>query len=267
MAENEGVTGVAEDMSVSDEGVSGTEDVQGASTENDIQTLPAEGAEEQTGSPEMISREVLEAQLERERRHWQSVHDRQIAELKREMSVNTNQPTPPQSQNVAPSSSDFNEEFANALDESPAKAREVFARSVQEQVRAQMEAYQQQQQEQVQRQEYLQNYAGEFERVTNGFKPEEIERAKAIVQESLTSDGMPTVSAMEAAVQAMAGNQMTAIEMMRRGMQVAPQQSQQSAQQQAPAMPGGPAGNVPVQTQQPPARPNNVLRNELGWQV
>ena len=190
-------------------------------------------------TPEFIPRAVHEEQF----RRLQGAKDKEIADLTKQLQGVQAQPAVPQGQ---PTPEEFNnEQFFKQLDTDPKGALSYLTDSVRREVMASVQTHQQQHQQQ---QDAYSQYVGNFRDATDGFTPEELQRAQEAVQQSFT-EGRP-VTPDEAAMIGRFGSVQNAMNYAQHHM---------AAIQPAPAAPGTPPvvpGSAPGQIQSPQGEPS-----------
>lgn len=241
------------------EGVSGGQEV-GASTQT---PNPEEGVKIPEG--DFVPRSVMEEQLKQRERHFQSVADKQIADLRKELTVPQFAPQPqPQQQAPAPQAEFDRERFAQLLDSDPSAGLDYFVQGAQ----AKMQSSNQPVDVQAQIQQALEaeRAQGAYVQSVNaavaeaGLTLEEKNRAEQYIADHFQSTGNyidPNMAAMvgrfgsPAQAMTLANAQMLAMSQ----QQPLPAPGQPQAAPPVTAGPGLPGGGLPNQSTVPQAAP------------
>ena len=198
-------------------------------------TPPAPPAQEPP-TPEFIPRAVHEEQF----RSLQSAKDKEIADLRQQLQTTEAQPATPQGQPAA--QEEFsNETFFKKLDSDPKGAMAYLTDEVRRSVMADVQSNQQQQ-------DAYSQYVATFNAATEGFTPEERQRAEVAVQDSFNA-GRPVTPA-EAAMTGRFGSVDNAMAYAQQHMSTL-QPAPGAAPAVPPAVPPVVPGTTPVQVPPP----------------
>jgi len=255
-------------------------DTAGTNGQQEAPAPDGAGVGEGASGDSLIPRSVMEAQLENERRHWQSVIDRRFSEYEKKFAsvpAQTVQPQPTE-QPPAPQDAFDNEKFMELLDDDPAKARAYFfshnspnqnPADIQQAV---SQAVQQALTQQQQHEQQMAQFVDSMNAATDGLTEQEKERANQYAVQNYQQTGQfadPYMAAMVGrygSVQEalrMANAQMSAMSQ----TQPPPQPQQQPPVQSGPGLVGGgigqtpkPAGESPGDSQIKPGMFRSLLR-------